>query len=187
MPFVSIKPKLRLTGGSVSLTHITIGAYLAEGISKPRNISFRIPFQIMIDSGIPFENHKAMIGIHEGVGTDVGFVQLYHEPDPRVGISSSQGHKKERTEPSNQGFTASFRFERLQYYAPTEWPITATQVNHIVEGNSLIIEVPDWFRPNLKKMEEDGLYQPKEPTPSPQPKPRLVRGAEDTVRRTQRT
>jgi hypothetical protein len=63
------------------------------------------------------------------------------------------------------GFSLAFADTRFRYYAPNEWPIASTEVNHIIDDGNLIIECPDWFRPNLEKMKADGLIKEEPPRP----------------------
>lgn len=175
MAFVKIDPKLRAT------THagikVTIGAYLSEGAGKPRQISFRIPQAIIAETNFQFdEKGRAYAGLHEGVGDDTGFLMIYQTTDVRDGTSIGRNHKEgSMPDISRHGYSITFRFERFRYYVPNEWPVSATEVNHLVDNGNLIVECPDWFRPNIDKMRADGLMKDEEPERSPEPVHQLSR------------
>jgi len=170
MPFVKIKPKLIARSSNID-QQITIGAYLSEGIGKPRQLTIRIPKHIIDTTGFIVKNRHTSLDMHEGVGDDTGFIMLFYSTE-RGTTAATQGYSKTSTDEmnNNHGFNISFRAERFQYYTPNEWPQAATPVNHIVDKDgSLIIEVPDWLKPDLLKMKQEGLLEEEIPTPEPLP------------------
>lgn len=185
MAFVKINPKQRLAGERSGGTRITIGAYLSEGVNKPRQIAFRIPQLVIAETNFQFdERARAFVGLHEGVGNDTGFLMIYQTEDTRDGTSIGRTHK-EIADQSRHGYSVTFRFERFRYYAPNEWPMSATQVNHLIDDGNLIVECPDWFRPNIEKMKEDGLLKDKDIEKLPEVV-NLKRRADQLVRRHKR-
>jgi hypothetical protein len=165
LPFIKIQPKIRAIS-SIGGSKVTIGAYLAEGVNKPRSISIRIPYSIVEETNFleGEGKHKMILGLHEGVGSDTGFFMLYLTDNIKEGSSATQGHKKgEVPSDSRQGFTVSYRYERFQYYTPNEWPTGATECDHMIDDGNLIIAVPDWFKPNIEKMKQEGLVKEDEP------------------------
>jgi hypothetical protein len=163
MAFVKIQPKMSGRTGTAVSAKITMGAYLAEGIGKPKQVVIRIPKLIMDATNFVVVDRKTTVNLHEGVGEDTGFLQLYYTAE-YGGTSASQGKNKDGL-PGMHGFSLAFADTRFRYYAPNEWPIASTEVNHIIDDGNLIIECPDWFRPNLEKMKADGLIKEEPPRP----------------------
>lgn len=172
MPFVQIAPKRFGGFQGIGQTKVTMGAYLSEGPKKPRQIVLRIPKAIIEEAGFVVSDRRTLIGLHEGVGDDTGFLMLYYTEDSRRGSSATQSiqtsrHPNGEDIESEQGYAVAFRFERFQYYAPNEWPTSSTQVNHIIDNGNLIIECPEWFRPNVEKMKAEGLWKEEKTEPPP--------------------
>lgn len=170
MAFVRVKPKL-IARGSLTHSQITMGAYLSEGPSKPRQITIRIPKLIVDETNFPVKDRRISLDIHEGVGDDVGFIMIYHSEERGATWATQGSHKGVNGTENLHGFSISFRAERFQYYTPNEWPQGATAVNFVLDGGNLLVEVPDWFKPNINKMIEDGHMKAKEPEPAPLPAP----------------
>lgn len=173
MPFIKIQPKVRAIS-SIANNKVTIGAYLAEGVNKPRSISIRIPYSIVEETNFlqGESGHKIILGLHEGVGSDAGFLMLYLTDNLKEGSSAAQGHRKgEEPSDSRQGFTVSYRYERFQYYTPNEWPTSATECDHMIDDGNLIFAVPDWLKPNIEKMREEGLMPPAQEVVEPPRRP----------------
>ena len=170
MAFVKVKPKL-IARGALSNGQITIGAYLSEGLNKPRQITLRIPKLIVDEVGFLVKDRRISVDIHEGVGDDVGFIMLFYSEEKGATWATQGQHQSVNGVENLHGFSVSFRAERFQYYTPNEWPMSATAVHHVVDNGSLLIEVPEWFKPNINKMIEDGHMKAKEPEPAPLPAP----------------
>lgn len=169
MAFVKVKPKLTARGSGTS--SITMGAYLSEGISKPRQITIRIPKAVMDSTGFPVKDRHISVDIHEGVGDDIGFIMIYHSEEHGATWATQGQHQSVNGAENLHGFSVSFRAERFQYYTPNEWPQAATPVTHVMDDGNILLEVPEWFKPNINKMIEDGHMKAKEPEPAPLPAP----------------
>jgi hypothetical protein len=163
MAFVKIAPKMTGKTGSSIAGKITMGAYLAEGVGKPKQIAIRIPKLIMDQTNFVVVDRRTTIDLHEGVGEDTGFLQLFYSTEHGA-TSASQGKNKDGL-PGQHGFAVTFAEVRFRYYAPNEWPVSSTELNHIIDDGNLIIECPEWFRPNLEKMKADGLLKEEPPRP----------------------
>lgn len=166
MPFVKIAPKSRSSHNAGAA--ITIGCYLGEGKStkggaSTRHVTIRIPYAIMQASGIPTEGRRASIWVHEGTGTDAGFLMVVADVN---GYTLTQNKNVDENNP-NTGYAANIPLAKFNYYTPNECPVGATMVEHDITADGILIACPDWLRPNIEKMEADGLM----PQPEPPPKP----------------
>lgn len=155
MAFTRVE-KLRPGGWTLIEPQVTMGAYLADGKKhKSKQVSFRLSRALIAQLGWAPEERKLFIAINEGSGSDKGFLQLV--PDPK-------GRRTTLEEASNQGVTLNSIVESFKHYVLNECPVATHVVNHIVDGNALIIECPDWLR-----------YNPlSEPQPEPKPQPKIV-------------
>ena len=183
MAFIKIEQKRRFVR-EVGNESITMGAYLGEGKTSnkvsAKHINFRIPSAIMQESGIPCADGRTKLFIHEGVGEDAG--SLLVVLDEKGGYIASQN--KSAANGENSGFSLGVALSKFNYYTPNEMPVPAQPVEHIFQDGGILIFTPDWFRPNIEKMEEEGLMPlPEEevalipveeailPIPEPEPEP----------------
>ena len=172
MPFVKIAPKARYVRDH-GATQITIGVYLGEGKGKEgigvKHFTFRLPMAIVKESGIPYVDHKLYLNIHEGTGEDAGFLMLVH--DPVTGYTATQS--KTKLGGAHSGCSLNIAMVKFSYYTPNETPIPATPVDHAIQDGGILIECPEWLRPDIAKMTADGLMPPaQEPPPPPEPEPK---------------
>jgi hypothetical protein len=160
MPFVKIE-KARIGLGSLNIEPIiTMGAYLADGKKhKLRSIAFRITYPLIVQLGWTIKDHKLSIGINEGTGTDKGFLQLVED---ELGYRGAQGHRSNKSD-SFMGISVSITIERFQHYVLNECPVSAKPANHIVDGNALIVECPDWLRFNPLSVPEEVKEESRRP------------------------
>jgi hypothetical protein len=96
----------------------------------------------------------------EGTDTDVGFLQI--TPDP-AGYSVTGKSTKSA---QSRGITVAI--DRFQHYILNEAPVPTMPVQFMVEGDTLIVECPDWLRFNPLS-----VPQP-EPVADPPPQPTRV-------------
>jgi hypothetical protein len=159
MAFTRVE-KLRTGGNMPTEPQVTMGAYLADGKAhKSKQISFRISRPLLAQLGWEPENNKLHIAINEGSGEDAGFLQLV--PDPK-------GRRITVEPDTNQGAACNATVDAFKHYVLNECPVSTMVVTHIVDGNALIIECPDWLRFNPLS-----VPQP-EPQPEPRPAPKVV-------------
>jgi hypothetical protein len=157
MAFTKVE-KLRTGGYGIVEPQVTMGAYLADGKKhKSKQVNFRISRTLVMQLGWEPEDNKLNILINEGSGSDKGFLQFM--PD------SSKDARRVTIEPdSHQGISLNTTIESFKHYVLNECPVPSEVVTHVVDGNALIIECPDWLR-----------YNPlTEPKPEPKPETKVV-------------
>src|SRR5580765_2060661 len=158
MPFVKVV-KARIgtpTGGEPV---VTMGAYLADGaVHKARSVAFRMTYPLIVQLGWPLKEGRIGLGVLEGTGSDQGYLQLV--VDEQHGYRASQG-TREREGHTYYGLAISLTTERFRHYVLNECPVSSAPVNHIVDGDTLIIECPDWFRFNPQSVPQPQLTLPK--------------------------
>ncbi len=134
--------------------HVTMGAYLADGQAhKSKSVAFRVSYALLQQLGWPLSGNRYKVGVFEGTGEDAGFIQLVPHPDGYVAAYKEQNNSK-------QGVSVNVTIERFKHYILNECPVSSASVSHIVEGNTLIVECPDWLRFNPQSVAE----------PEPEPK-----------------
>jgi hypothetical protein len=155
MAFVRVE-KMRVGGNMPTDPQVTMGAYLADGKKhRSKQVGFRISRPLINQLGWKPENDKLHIAINEGSGDDAGFLQLV--PDPK-------GRRTTIEPDTNQGIAINATADAFRHYVLNECPVSTTVVTHIVDGNALIIECPDWLRFNPLSV----------PQPEPKPTPQVV-------------
>jgi hypothetical protein len=128
-----------------------MGTYLADGkIHKGKSVAFRISRTLVNELGWKEdEDGRIRIGIFEGTDKDVGFLQLALDPRGYAGGSKGkEGHE--------QGISISVSVDRFKHYVLNECPMPAAQVTHIVDGDTLVVECPDWLRFNPQSVAQSG-------------------------------
>jgi hypothetical protein len=155
MAFTRVE-KLRTGLAGTTTPQVTMGAYLADGKKhKSKQISFRISRTLISQLGWEAEDGKLYIAINEGSGSDKGFLQL---------VPDKEGRRVSIEADTNQGIALNTVIESYKHYVLNDCPVPTHVVNHVVDGNALIIECPDWLR-----------YNPlSEPQPEPKPEPKIV-------------
>jgi hypothetical protein len=150
MAFTRVE-KLRTGGHGAIMPQVTMGAYLADGKKhKSKQINFRVTRALINELGWEPDNDKLYIAINEGSGSDKGFLQL---------VPDKMGRRTTVEADTNQGMAINATLDSFKHYVLNECPMPTEVVNHIVDGNALIIECPDWFRFNPLS----------EPQPEPEP------------------
>jgi hypothetical protein len=162
MPFVKVIKSQRTAGGDEPI--VTLGAYLADGKHHiHKSISFRVNKPLIDKCGWKLDDDgRISLSVAEGTGDDVGFLQIVEDPK---GYKCSQGRNRETGigPDTSQGVSLSMVVERLKHYVLNECPVASDIVPHIVDGNALIIECPDWLRFNPQSVEEPEKEQPRSP------------------------
>lgn len=165
MAFVKVTKSRIGAGIHQSQPMISMGAYLADGkVHKSRSVAFRITYALIEQLGWPLAEGKIGVSVLEGTGVDQGYVQLVH--DDAFGYRGSQGSTDRDRE--HQGVSISLTAERFKHYVLNECPVVAGVVNHIVDGNVLIVECPDWLRYNpssVPQEEKVPVQETKRPLP----------------------
>ena len=152
MAFTRVE-KLRVGGHMAPELVVTMGAHLADGKkTNSKGVAFRISRPLVTQLGwIPDDNGRLRIAINEGSGSDKGFLQLVPDPKGRYAVMKSH---------TNQGVSLNSDILSFNHYVLNECPVSAHAVTHVVDGNALIIECPDWLRFNPQAVPEE-----KKPTP----------------------
>jgi hypothetical protein len=155
MAFVRVD-KSRQGGYAQFQPVVTMGAYLADGKKHAsRSIMFRISRPLLDQLGWTFDSSSIDVAISEGTDKDSGYLQVVPVPADlhTRRMTLSQSGK------GSHGVAVSMTIESFKHYVLNECPVSAAIVPHMVDGNALIIECPDWLR-----------YNP-ESVPKPEPKP----------------
>ena len=141
MAFVKLDKSSRTVNGIQNAT-VAMGAYLADGKAhKSKSVSFRLSYAMIKQLGWGTPDGRVSIAILEGTDEDRGFLQLVEDPDGYRGATNSSDGR-------TQGTSITVRVERFRHYVLNECPVTSAYVTHVVDGNVLIIECPDWLRFN---------------------------------------
>jgi hypothetical protein len=144
---------------------VTMGLYLADGKKVQRkSIAFRFSRALLDKLGWAVDK-STVVGVFEGIGEDIGFWQI--APDTSGYVVATKGRDSKKP---NQGAAFMLNTINLQHYVLNEpGPVSAKVVQHIVEGNILIIECPDWLRFNPQSIQDGAVQQTRvAPEPSPQ-------------------
>jgi hypothetical protein len=105
------------------------------------------------------------LAVYEGVREDSGFIMI--KPSDQ-GYLASAGNKGSSVTPLRFSLIA----RRLQHYTLNDTKADSEVVPHMIDGNSLILECPDWLRINpLSGKPEAPVEVAPEPTPQAPPKP----------------
>jgi len=177
MAFVTVE-KLRSGAiGAAGIPCVTMGAYLADGKAhKSRSVNFRITRLLVDLIGWPLDERTLFLVVREGTDADKGFLQIMPDPQGRRTTQPTDG----------QGFSLSLAVESFHHYVLNECPVSSGVVQHMIDGDALIIECPDWFRYNPLS-----VPQPEKPKPvaeevvAPVAKPTFPKG-KATIREARR-
>ena len=155
MAFVKVnKSKHNVTEGNAVLT---MGAYLGDGkVHKSRSVAFRFTRTLMEQLGW-IRDGRVGLAMYEGTDKDAGFLQITPEPDGYTLVVNNRGSS------NSTGGAISVTADRFKHYVLNECPVSTCVAQHSVDGNSLIIECPEWLRFNPESV-------PK-PTPVAPPPP----------------
>ena len=145
MAFVKInKPQ---KGSRAVGYQVTMASYLGgdKNAMKSKSIVFSISGELVEALGWADDTKPTNIQVMEGVGPDQGFLKL---------VSADNGYrlsaKRMLKSPSGRTYTANLTSAAgaYQHYVLNECPVSSSLVNHIVDDDGLLVEVPDWFRFN---------------------------------------
>ena len=143
MAFVRVE-KLRRGIGSMLLPIITLGAYLADGkVHKTKSIGMRFSDPLIQQLGWKLDERSMYININEGIDDDQGYLQIVQTTEDiharRITRSEKGGH---------HGIALNMGADALKHYVLNECPVPAAPATHMIDGNALLIECPDWLRYN---------------------------------------
>lgn len=153
---------------------IRMGSQLQSAKQLHRSIYFAITRSVIDDVGWEVaaqddtSRDVCFIDMHEGTGTDAGFLLMMQASD-------SKGYSLGTTKLKNHTFSMGLATSRIRHYVLNELPVDPAPVEFTVDKNekSILIQCPDWLRYNP-------LAAPKEESPPPQVLPRqtleLVKG-----------
>jgi hypothetical protein len=147
MAFVKTKPKLR--AGRNVVDTVSMGVYLADGKKVDRkSVVFRFASTVLDKLGWqPTDEKPVLVNVFEGTDTDVGFLQL---------VPDAEGYSVtgKISQSSNQSRSISVGIDRFTHYVLNEpGSVPSAPVQYVVEGNTLLIECPDWLRFNPLSVE----------------------------------
>jgi len=167
MPFVQVQSGMhRLSRGTISPI-IRMGSQLA-GNKTPRLITISISRPALALVGFTAfseVNTKCRLRIDEGWGDDAGFWLLTPKPlDTRERTYAC-------TASSNRFSTvhAQVPMHIITHYVLNEKPIDAHDVEFDVQGESLLVQCPDWLRYNPQSLTNEQLALIKVPNYVPPP------------------
>ena len=159
MAFVKTKPKLR-AGRNVTDT-VAMGVYLADGKSLDRkSVVFRFSGSVLDTLGWQPTNDTVMrVIVLEGTDTDIGFLQLV--PDTSGYAVTGKGKS------TNLSRGISIGIDRFQHYVLNEpGAVPSATVQYVIEGDTLLVECPDWLRFNPQSVPQPRAEPP--PVGAPQ-------------------
>lgn len=135
---------------------VTLGLYLADGVKfKGRSVVFTLSRSVIATLGWEVVDNRIRVAVYEGVGKDEGFLQVQPFEE---GYLASAGNKGNDDTPLRFSIVAN----RLQHYTLNDSQANSRAVQYAVDGNSLLIECPEWLKFNP-------LTAPPEPEPEPKP------------------
>lgn len=150
MAFVKIA-KQRPGFSGVSVNAVTMGTYLADGKKhKTKSVMFRITYGLIDQLGWKYDEEGSLyLMVHEGNGPDAGFLQIVQVEQSITARKISKGK-----EGHNQGVSLSIAASSMKHYVLNECPVSAAEVIHMVDGDALLIQCPDWLRYNPESYQE---------------------------------
>jgi hypothetical protein len=102
---------------------------------------FTIARSIVAKLGWDDSNNRVRVAVYEGVREDSGFFMI--QPSDQ-GYLASAGNKGTSVTPLRFSLIA----RRLRHYTLNDTKADSQVVPHMIDGNSLIVECPDWLRIN---------------------------------------
>jgi hypothetical protein len=144
MAFVKSKPKNK--PGRTFPDTVTMGVYLADGKAVDRkSMVIRFAKTVLEQLGW-ITDPPTTVAVFEGTDTDVGFLQIAIDPQGYfvTGTKSKTGQSRSITVP----------LERLNHYVLNDpAPIPSSPVQFVIEGDTVLVECPDWLRFNPLSVE----------------------------------
>ncbi len=139
MAFVTVEKIRSGAIGAAGVPCVTMGAYLADGKAhKSKSVNLRITRSLVDIIGWPVDGRTLFLAVREGTDADKGFLQIMPDPQGRRTTQPTDG----------QGFSLSLAIASLKHYVLNECPVSSSVVQHMIDGDALIIECPDWLRYN---------------------------------------
>ena len=143
MAFVKVDKARRIRGMGAPV--ITMGSYLADGkLHKSKSVAFRISAALVEQIGWKADDGRIRLSVFEGTDKDKGFLQLMPTEDGYAGTFRNK----------SQGVSINVTIERFKHYVLNECPTSAQPVDHIIDGEALVVECPDWLRFNPQTVPE---------------------------------
>jgi hypothetical protein len=160
MPFVEIK-RGQSAKGEVG-DAVAMGVYVADGKEiKTRSVIFFISRSVAAKLGWEIIDHRFPVTLHEGVGSDQGFLMITPGVDGQ-GYTATGGNKSTHRTALKFAVVA----QKFNHYTLNDTRVATHPVTYVIDNNSLIIECPDWLKFNP-------LTAPLEPAPEPKPETRV--------------
>ncbi len=139
MAFVTVEKIRSGAIGAAGVPCVTMGAYLADGKAhKSKSVAIRITRLLVDLIGWPIDGRTLFLVVREGTDADKGFLQIMPDPQGRRTTQPTDG----------QGFALTLAIASLKHYVLNECPVSSSVVQHMIDGDALIIECPDWLRYN---------------------------------------
>lgn len=173
-------------GARLAQYEIRMGSQLQSATQQSRNVYFAITRAVVDDVGWEIIHQEGStrnvcyIDVHEGTGTDAGFLLLMQ-------ATNSKGYSLGTTKDKHHTFAFGLAVSRIKHYALNELPVDPEPVEFTVDKaeHTILIQCPDWLRYNT-------LSVPEEVPPPPPPHvevrkelekatPPAVRGKENAV------
>lgn len=162
MPFIKINTHHHFS--KAYREPVAMGIYSGNGKDiKTRSVVFRIALDLCNQLWPTPDGEFLHLGVYEGVAEEAGFLQICQDP---------LGYKvrPNMTNKKLTAYTFSVVAARFEFYTLNDTEARLAPVLHMVEGNTLIIECPDWLRVN--PLTQPAIPTPPKPiTPPPPPKP----------------
>src|SRR4051812_48710067 len=158
MAFVKIERK------AVDLADVVMmGLYLADSKTfKGKSLVFSIARSVIAKLGWDDSDNRVRVAVYEGVREDSGFFML--SPSDQ-GYLASAGNKGTSITPLRFSLIAS----RLRHYTLNDTRVDSKVVQHMIDGDSLIIECPDWLKINPLSGEPEAPVEVKPEPLKPMP------------------
>jgi len=158
MPFVTVRKGIH---GRAATAHgvavVRMGCGLATGTQKPREVGISVSKQAIIDAGFTdfsSEPTRCRMQVDEGWGDDAGFLLLTPRP------SSETQHRACSSASDNWTTTQiSIPVIMLKHYVLNECPVPQADVQFTIDGNSILVQCPDWLRYNSQSLSPQQIDQ----------------------------
>jgi hypothetical protein len=144
---------------------VAMGIYSSNGKDiKSRSVVFRIALDLCDQLWPTPDGEFLRLAVYEGTGKDAGFLQVHQDP-----LGYKVRHNK--THRTLSAYTISVVAVKFLYYTLNDTEAQLAPVQHVVDGNTLIVQCPDWLRVNpLTQPVVDEAHHLRA-TPPPPPKP----------------
>jgi hypothetical protein len=121
---------------------VLMGLYLSDSKAfKGRSVVFTIARSIIAKLGWDDSDNRVRVAVYEGVREDAGFFMI--QPSDQ-GYTASAGNKGSSHTPLRFSVIA----RRLRHYTLNDTKAESQIVQHMIDGDSLIVECPEWLKIN---------------------------------------